>query len=115
MPKIKIVKKPWGEEQWFAHTKKYAGKILIIKKGYRLSLQYHKVKDETLLLQKGVLKLTIETKAGKISTKKVKAGYIFHVPPKVKHRMQALKDCCLIEVSTPQLWDVVRVEDDYNR
>ena len=115
MHKMKIVKKPWGEERLFANTNKYVGKIIIINKGHRLSLQYHKIKNETLLLDKGKLKLTIVKKNRKFKTKIVKSGYIFYLPPKTVHRMEAIKTCRLIEVSTPELWDVVRLEDDYNR
>jgi mannose-6-phosphate isomerase len=115
MQKIKIVKKPWGKELWFAVTKKYVGKILIIKKGCRLSLQYHKVKEETLLLEEGLLKLTTGTKINKLKTKIIKPGTVFHILPEIIHRTEALSDCRLVEVSTPHLTDVVRIQDDYNR
>lgn len=115
MARIKITKKPWGEERLFAHTKNYAGKILIIRKGHRLSLQYHEIKEETLYLEQGILKLTIGSSSTKNSSKIVTAGHIFHLPPKTVHRMEAIENCRLIEVSTPQLDDVTRLQDDYNR
>jgi len=96
MQKIKIVKKPWGNELWFAVTKKYAGKILVIKKGHRSSMQYHKIKEESMLLDKGLLKLDIGKKPDKLKTIIVKQGMAFHLPPKTIHRMQALKDCRLL-------------------
>lgn len=113
-----ITKKPWGEERLFALTKNYAGKMLIIRKGHRLSLQFHENKEETLYVEEGVLKLTIGSHAKRTEGMKVRivtAGHIFHLPPKTVHRMEAMKDCRLIEVSTPQLDDVVRLQDDYNR
>lgn len=115
MQKVKVVKKPWGRELWFALSKKYAGKILIIRKGHRSSLQYHKLKEESMLLDYGLLKLEIGKKPDQLKTRIIRPGTAFHLPPKTIHRMQALKDCRLIEVSTPQLTDVVRIDDDYNR
>ena len=115
MAKIKITKKPWGEERLFAKTDKYAGKILLVRKGHRLSLQYHKIKDETLYLEDGILKLTIEKGKNNLVSRNVIAGESFRVPPKTMHRMEAVENCRLIEVSTPELDDVVRVEDDYGR
>ncbi|MBI2119605.1 MAG: cupin domain-containing protein [Elusimicrobia bacterium] len=108
---LKIVPKPWGKELWFAYTKKYLGKLLFIKKGHRLSLQYHKKKDESLYVLKGPIFLQI----GK-SEKKVKTGSNFHVPANTLHRMHAkYVNSILIEVSTPENEDVVRLEDDYAR
>jgi mannose-6-phosphate isomerase-like protein (cupin superfamily) len=112
---VKITKKPWGEERLFALTNNYAGKILIIRKGHRLSLQFHEQKEETLYLESGMLKLLIGPQKGKLVVKVLTSGNTFHVPPKVVHRMEAIDNCRLIEVSTPELKDVVRIEDDYNR
>ena len=109
--KIKIVEKPWGREIWFAQSKKYVGKILIIKKGHRLSKQYHKVKHETIYTDKG--KYIMEIKGKKLL---VQESQSVVVPPKTIHRMFAKYcDIRLLEVSTPEVWDVVRVEDDYGR
>ncbi|OGS04066.1 MAG: hypothetical protein A2204_01835 [Elusimicrobia bacterium RIFOXYA1_FULL_47_7] len=115
MSKLKIVKKPWGREIWFAHTPAYAAKILIVKKGCRLSLQYHRNKMETLFIDKGILKVSTGKVGGKLKTKTVKAGFVLHLPPKTVHRTHAIKECRIIEVSTPQLTDIVRIQDDYNR
>jgi mannose-6-phosphate isomerase-like protein (cupin superfamily) len=110
-----IIRKPWGEEHVFALNNKYAGKMLIIKQGQRLSLQYHRIKDETFYVLEGVLKVSIGKTRATLRTRTVKPGTIIHVPPGTIHRTEAVKDCTIIEVSTPELQDVVRLEDDYNR
>lgn len=108
---MKIVKKPWGQETWFAHNPKYTGKLLFIKKGHRLSKQYHRLKHETLYTLKG--KYLLEFNGRK---KVQKPGSVTIIPPKAVHRMEAkFGDVTLIEVSTSQLKDVVRLEDDYGR
>ena len=108
---MKIVKKPWGKEIWFAQTKKYVGKLLFIRKGHRLSLQYHKKKDETLYTLNGPCDLEINGQK-----KKMKNGSSVHFPPKTVHRITAKYcDVLLVEVSTPEVFDVVRIEDDYKR
>ena len=108
---IKSVNKPWGYEKWFAQTKKYVGKILFIKKGHRLSKQYHKAKHETIYTLKG--KYIMELRNGK---KVMNEGSVIVIPPKKIHRMYAkFCDVTLIEVSTPEVRDVVRLEDDYGR
>ena len=108
---MKIVKKPWGKETWFAFTKHYVGKILFIKKGHRLSRQYHRVKHETIYTLKG--KYIMELKNSK---KLMKKGAVIVIPPNKIHRMYAkYGDVTLVEVSTPQVEDVVRLEDDYGR
>jgi mannose-6-phosphate isomerase len=107
----KKVQKPWGWEHWFAHTDKYVGKIIFVKKGHRLSKQYHRFKHETVYSQKGTWVLEI---AGR--KRRMKPGDSAVIPPKVIHRFTApLEDAYLIEVSTPQVEDVVRLEDDYGR
>jgi quercetin dioxygenase-like cupin family protein len=111
---MKIVKKPWGEERWLAHTDKYAGKILIVKKGHRLSNQYHRVKHETQYVDSGRLKVELE-KEGVKDTKILEAGDILEIVPGTKHRIEALEDTKIFEVSTPELDDVVRLSDDYGR
>lgn len=111
---MKIVKKPWGEERWLAHTDCYAGKILIVKKGHRLSLQYHQKKHETLYVDEGVVKFTIG-KHEPLEEKILRAGDIIEIPPGTRHRIEALEDAKIFEVSTPELDDVVRVSDDYGR
>jgi quercetin dioxygenase-like cupin family protein len=112
---MKIVQKPWGYELWFAYTDKYAGKLIILKKGHKSSLQYHKVKHETLYLDSGLLKLTMENENHNLIMHEFHQGEAVVVPPNTKHRMEAIEDSRIIEVSTPELDDVVRVEDAYGR
>ncbi len=106
----KIVDKPWGEEVWLVHNDKYALKILKITKSHKFSLQYHEVKEESWYITKGKLLLTYDKEKIEIGP-----GEVVHVPPKTVHRLEALEDSELIEVSTPELDDVVHVEDDYGR
>lgn len=106
--------KPWGYELLYAHTDYYVGKILHLQAGHRLSLQYHRLKDETIYLLKGLLELEMED-GGKMVRLEVTPGSCCHIPPGTKHRMRALKECRILEVSTPHLTDVVRLEDDYGR
>jgi len=107
--------KPWGYELLYALTPDYAGKILFVKKGHRLSFQYHRVKDETLYIQKGKALLEIEDENGKMVKSEALPGYYFRILPLKKHRFQAVEDTTFLEVSTPELDDVVRLEDDYGR
>jgi mannose-6-phosphate isomerase len=114
---VKKVEKPWGYEIWWARTDRYVGKLLHINKGHSLSLQYHRIKEETILLQSG--KLLFETRPageeGELRRLEMAPGDVFHVTPGTVHRMTALEDCDLAEVSTPELDDVVRLEDRYGR
>ena len=109
-----IVEKPWGYELIWAHTDRYVGKILHIKKGESLSYQYHKVKDETIHLLHGDMELEVEVKSER-KILHLKPGDSFHITPGTKHRMNALEDCDVLEASTPELDDVVRLEDRYGR
>jgi quercetin dioxygenase-like cupin family protein len=115
--KPRRVDKPWGYEVWWARTERYVGKILHINQGESLSLQYHEVKDETILLQSG--RLVFETRPagqeGELERTEMSAGDVFRITPGTVHRMSALADCDIIEVSTPELDDVVRLEDRYGR
>jgi len=111
---IKKTEKPWGYELLFALTDSYAGKVIKIYAGHRLSYQYHEVKEETIYLQEGKMKLVVEEN-GEKKEKILKKGDGYHIPPKLKHRMEAIEDCTIFEVSTPHLEDVVRLEDDYGR
>jgi len=109
------VPKPWGEEILFAHTQKYAGKILRIRAGESLSLQYHERKDECIYLYQGSLRLILpDAPEGRRETL-LPVGEAVHLPPGTRHRMEALSDCVVFEVSTPELEDVVRLEDRYGR
>jgi mannose-6-phosphate isomerase len=106
--------KPWGYELLFALTSKYAGKVIFVKKGHRLSLQYHEKKDETMYVYQGKLILEIEQN-GKMTQSEVVSGTSIRVPTMTKHRIKAVEDTYVFEVSTPELEDVVRLSDDYGR
>jgi mannose-6-phosphate isomerase len=108
------VEKPWGYELIWAHTERYVGKLLHINQGHKLSLQYHRQKDETIHLQKGRVLLVVDEGTGLMEIE-LKPGQSYHVRPLTKHRMVALTDCDVLEVSTPELDDVVRLEDAYGR
>ena len=114
LKKITKIEKPWGYEILYAHTDKYAGKILFVKKGSRLSYQYHEKKDETMYLFKGKVKIITEIDGEKkeiiLSDKES-----IHFKPFTKHRVEAIEDSYILEVSTPELDDVVRLEDDFGR
>ncbi len=112
---MNIIVKPWGRELWIAHTEHYALKIIEIKKGHRSSLQYHKKKHEHIYVDEGVLEIEWENDAGGMEVLVLKPSDVIENVPGRKHRVTALEDVRLIEVSTPELDDVVRVEDDYNR
>jgi mannose-6-phosphate isomerase len=110
----KIVK-PWGFEVLWASTDRYAGKILHIDSGKRLSLQYHNRKDETLYLLNGRMRLELEDEGGRIVQHEVRPGESFRVPAGRRHRIHALEECRVLEASTPELDDVVRLQDEYGR
>ncbi|MEO5968906.1 MAG: cupin [Bdellovibrionia bacterium] len=107
--------KPWGYELIWAQTDKYVGKILHIRKGHMLSLQYHQIKEETIFLKSGKMNFIFENSSGDLEETILNPGEAHHVPVGRKHRMIALEDCDVIEVSTPELNDVVRLEDGYGR
>ena len=109
------VDKPWGYELIWARTERYVGKILHIRKGESLSYQYHRIKDETVQLLHGALELEVEVGEEGRRSLSLKPGDCFHIPPGMKHRMKAVEDCDVLEVSTPELDDVVRLEDRYGR
>lgn len=111
---IRRVPKPWGYELIFAKTDRYVGKILHINKGEALSLQYHEMKEETLFVVDGELLLTIESNGDRREVP-LRKGEAFHIPPGLIHRMTAIVDTDVAEVSTPELDDVVRLEDRYGR
>lgn len=115
VPVEKFVEKPWGSETWIAVNEHYALKIIRLLKGHRTSLQYHNVKEEHIYLGEG--KLSVEEDDGQVELCTViyEAGEIMHNAPLAKHRLTALEDSVFVEVSTPHLEDVIRVEDDYHR
>jgi mannose-6-phosphate isomerase len=109
------VEKPWGHELIWAHTDRYVGKILVIETGKRLSLQRHEIKDESILVLSGRLRLFIEDDDGTVQIEELAAGASRRVETGRIHRYEAIERCELIEVSTPELDDVVRLEDDFGR
>lgn len=112
---IERVDKPWGYELVFAHTEHYAGKILHVDPGQALSLQYHEEKDETLFLRAGEYLLIVQ-EGEEMVEHHMKAGDSYRIRPHTRHRMVAGDNGCdIIEVSSPELHDVVRIEDRYGR
>ncbi|MFP5343647.1 MAG: cupin domain-containing protein [Candidatus Limnocylindria bacterium] len=109
------VDKPWGHEIIWAHTPAYVGKVLVIEAGRRLSLQKHEIKDESILVVSGRLRLWMEGDDGEVRTEELGPGEARHVPTGRIHRYEAIERCELMEVSTPELDDVVRLEDDFGR
>lgn len=115
---MKRVRKPWGHEIIWAHTEKYVAKILHINAGQALSLQYHKVKTETIMVQYGRIQLEYYSEWDGPKNKQrldMVPGDSFHIKPGMRHRMIACQDADVFEVSTPELDDVVRLEDRYGR
>jgi mannose-6-phosphate isomerase len=111
---MRRVDKPWGHELVWAETDRYVGKILHIRAGERLSRQYHTRKDETFLVIGGAMDLEIGREPS-IEVKRLEHGAAFHCTPNTVHRMVAVTDVDVVEVSTPELDDVVRIEDAYGR
>jgi mannose-6-phosphate isomerase len=109
------VDKPWGHELIWAETDHYVGKILVIEAGRRLSLQRHLVKDESIYVASGRLRLSLEDDAGAVRVEDIGPGEFRRVRTGRIHRYEAIERCELIEVSTPELDDVVRLEDDFGR
>jgi mannose-6-phosphate isomerase-like protein (cupin superfamily) len=114
MSDVRRVEKPWGYELHWAHTDRYVGKLIHVNKGHALSLQYHNVKDETIFLWSGRMLFEIDVN-GTLTGREMTPGESVHVTPKTIHRMTAIDDCDIFEVSTPELTDVVRLEDRYGR
>jgi len=109
------VDKPWGHELIWAHTERYVGKLLVIETGKRLSLQRHEVKDESILVRAGRLRLYLEDEGGVVREHELGPGDHRRIPTGRIHRFEAIERCELIEVSTPELEDVIRIEDDFGR
>jgi len=109
------VEKPWGWELVWAETEHYVGKLLFVRAGEALSLQYHERKDESWLVRKGRARLELGEVEGELETIEIRAGDAFRFRPGTVHRVTALEDTLVLEVSTPDLDDVVRVEDRYGR
>jgi mannose-6-phosphate isomerase len=109
------IPKPWGYELIFARAERYVGKMLHVNRGEILSLQYHEMKEETLYVIRGRAELTIRDGAGEERRLELGLGEAFHIPPRLIHRIAAIEDTDIVEVSTPELDDVVRLEDRYGR
>lgn len=109
------VEKPWGFELIWAETEEYVGKLLHIRAGEALSLQYHEHKDETIHLLAGEMRFSAGASAEEMRDVDLCSGESFHVAPGTLHRMVAVTDCDVLEASTPHLGDVVRLEDRYGR
>jgi len=113
---VRRVEKPWGYELIWALTDAYCGKVLFVRAGQALSLQFHREKDESWLVQSGRAKLELgDAGQAALAEEVVGPGYAFHYRPGTVHRVTALEDTTILEVSTPQLDDVVRLEDAYGR
>jgi len=115
LDKSQLVEKPWGYEIRFAITDKYLGKLIHVNKGEMLSLQYHVRKDESLMVVNGVMELELEADDGTMMRKVLEPGESVRIFPGRKHRMKAIEDLDFFEVSTPDIDDVVRLEDKYGR
>jgi mannose-6-phosphate isomerase len=112
---VSVVDKPWGHELIWAKTDQYVGKILHIKAGEALSLQYHRMKDETIMVLSGRMQLVYFAEGESPKSRELAPREPFHVTPGLRHRMIAIEDTDVLEVSTTELDDVVRLEDRYGR
>jgi len=118
LKKANIIEEPWGHEEIWARSSRYVGKLLLIKKGQRLSRQYHKVKEETILVLEGILVCESGPyyEGDTTHTVRLGQGMTFHIPPGTIHRFSTEgSDVRLVEVSTPEIDDIERIEDDYGR
>ena len=109
------VEKPWGYELVWAETEDYVGKVLLVRAGHALSLQYHEIKDESWLVQEGRASLELGEVGGELSTMEIGPGDAFRYRPHTLHRITAIEDTTILEVSTPHLTDIVRLDDRYGR
>ena len=111
---VRRVSKPWGYEIIWAHTDRYVGKVLHIDAGHALSVQYHNRKDETIYLLSGEMKYWVKL-GDELEDVRLRQGDAFRITPGTVHYMEAITDCDILEASTPELDDVVRLEDRYGR
>ena len=111
----KIIKKPWGQEELIEINDKYMMKKLIMNEGHRCSTQFHNLKKETIYVLSGKLKISIGANLESLKANIYKSGDTITIPPKIIHRMEAIEDSIYLEASTPEMEDVVRLEDDYKR
>ena len=109
------IDKPWGHEEIWAQTGRYVGKVLAVRAGARLSLQYHRQKEETLYVASGRVRIAVGAAPESLVEQVLGPGGVVHLAPGTLHRIEALEDARIFEVSTPELEDVVRLSDDYGR
>ena len=109
------VDKPWGHEVRWAVTDRYLGKLIHVSKGHQLSLQYHVQKDESIMVCAGLLDLVLEDETGTVHVHRMSPGMTARIRPGRRHRFIAVEDTDLVEVSSPEIDDVVRLEDSYGR
>jgi len=112
---VSRVEKPWGYELVFASTERYCGKLIFVRAGEELSLQFHREKDEVVYVHEGRIEIEIADPGGPFDVEVVGPGHAFRFRPGVVHRWRALEDSVILEASTPELDDVVRLEDRYGR
>jgi mannose-6-phosphate isomerase len=112
---VSRVEKPWGYEIIYALTDHYCGKVLFIRKDEQLSLQFHREKDEVIYVHSGRIEMEIGDPGGPLDIEVVGPGHAFHIQPGTVHRWRALEDTTVLEVSTPEIDDIVRLEDRYGR
>lgn len=112
---VRTVPKPWGHETIWAHTDLYVGKVLHIKAGHALSVQYHNRKDETIHVLRGEMIYRVKGADGALQDVRLAAGESYRNEPGTVHQMEAVTDCDVLEASTPHLDDVVRLSDRYGR
>ena len=112
---IEVFEKPWGKEELLEHNEKYMFKRLTMHKGHRCSIQYHEKKRETVYVLSGRLKVYIGDKVENLDTIILEPNDDLTLEPFKIHRMEAIEDCVYLESSTPELEDVIRLKDDYNR
>jgi mannose-6-phosphate isomerase-like protein (cupin superfamily) len=112
---LEKIDKPWGYELLWAKTDQYVAKLLFVKAGESLSLQYHRIKEETMFMESGNCLLETGPDENHLRSLKFITGERFHIPPGTLHRLTAQTDCRIFEVSTPHLADVVRLKDKYGR
>lgn len=109
------IEKPWGYEVLIEHNEKYVMKKLKMNKGHKCSIQYHEMKKETVYVLSGILKVYIGDELGKLDEIIMNPHDTLTLEPFKVHRMEAVEDCIYLEASTPELDDVVRLEDEYGR
>jgi mannose-6-phosphate isomerase len=115
MNEIKVVEKPWGSETWLCLNEKYCFKKITLKQGYLTSLQYHNFKHETTYVDKGRAIFHWHDENGVLQKKEVGPGFSVVLAPGQVHRFEALEELVMFEASTPEVHDVIRLEDSYNR